>query len=219
MELSKPKAVLFDWDNTLVDTWPVIHQALHDTMTHWQMIPWTLDEVKQRVGKSMRDAFPDLFGAQWEEAGEFYIQTYRRYHLEQLQGLPGATAVLRHISDALPYCAVVSNKRGEPLRIETAHIGWDSHFQAIIGADDAPRDKPHPDPALMALEGSGIAPDEEVWFIGDTITDLECAQVCGMTAILYGDVEPDAPGMYRGFPYRHHVRDHTELLALLRNSC
>ena len=28
LKLPKPKAVIFDWDNTLVDTWPLIHQAI-----------------------------------------------------------------------------------------------------------------------------------------------------------------------------------------------
>jgi phosphoglycolate phosphatase len=30
--LALPKAVIFDWDNTLVDSWPVIHHALNETL-------------------------------------------------------------------------------------------------------------------------------------------------------------------------------------------
>jgi phosphoglycolate phosphatase len=28
-KLSIPRAILFDWDNTLVDTWPLIHTAMN----------------------------------------------------------------------------------------------------------------------------------------------------------------------------------------------
>jgi phosphoglycolate phosphatase len=30
--LKKPKAIIFDWDNTLVDTWPLIQTAIDTTM-------------------------------------------------------------------------------------------------------------------------------------------------------------------------------------------
>ena len=31
--LKPPRAILFDWDNTLVDTWPTIVECYHDTFT------------------------------------------------------------------------------------------------------------------------------------------------------------------------------------------
>ena len=27
-----PRAAIFDWDNTLVDTWPVIHESMNATL-------------------------------------------------------------------------------------------------------------------------------------------------------------------------------------------
>jgi phosphoglycolate phosphatase len=217
--LPRPTALLFDWDNTLVDTWPIIHQALHDTMTQWRMTPWTLEEVKLRVGKSLRDAFPDMFGEEWEKAGEVYMQAYRSYHLERLAPLPDVLPLLDYIREAAPFVALVSNKKGENLRKEVSHLGWEMYFDVMVGAGDAEHDKPHTAPALLALEKVGTAMDASVWFIGDTITDLECAEAGGMSAILYGDVEPEAAGQYRGFPFARHTRDHEELLALLKTYC
>ena len=60
--LPAPKALLFDWDNTLVDTWSVIHHALAVTFEAFGRTPWTLEETRQRVRASARDAFPELFG-------------------------------------------------------------------------------------------------------------------------------------------------------------
>ena len=57
-----PRAFLFDWDNTLVDSWPIIHDALNVTLTAFGKEPWSLDETRSRVRKSMRDSFPKLFG-------------------------------------------------------------------------------------------------------------------------------------------------------------
>ncbi|HLJ20402.1 MAG TPA: HAD hydrolase-like protein, partial [Stellaceae bacterium] len=63
--MERPRAILFDWDNTLVDSWPVIHEALVVTFEGMGHVPWTLEETKQRVRHSLRDAFPRLFGDRW----------------------------------------------------------------------------------------------------------------------------------------------------------
>ena len=57
-----PRAMLFDWDNTLVDTWPTIVECYHDTFTALGQTPWTADEVRDRAHGSLRDVFPSLFG-------------------------------------------------------------------------------------------------------------------------------------------------------------
>jgi len=53
---TRPKALLFDWDNTLVNTWPAIHDANNYTLVAMGHEPWTFEETLQRVRKSMRDS-------------------------------------------------------------------------------------------------------------------------------------------------------------------
>ena len=64
--LKKPKAVIFDWDNTLVDTWPLIHRAINTTMNAMGKEEWSLQKVKDTVHKSMRESFPGIFGDNWQ---------------------------------------------------------------------------------------------------------------------------------------------------------
>ena len=60
MHLStKPQAIIYDWDNTLVDSWPPIQDALNTTFVAFNMPPWSMNEVRERVRKSMRESFPD----------------------------------------------------------------------------------------------------------------------------------------------------------------
>lgn len=220
MNLPSPKAIIFDWDNTLVDTWPVIHAALNATFDAWGMQPWTLQQTKTQVSKSMRDSFPAIFGDEWQKAGEYYRQQYRARHLQQLKMLPGAEAVLHQAHARGLINVVVSNKLGPSLREEVVHMGWEPYFDRIVGSDDAARDKPHPDPVHLALEKSRIPAGPDVWFVGDSEVDLECAEACGCTAILYGasarDHEEYSATHYRGFPYHAHVHDHEAMLRLLR---
>ena len=211
--LPKPHAILFDWDNTLVDTWPLIHEALNRTLRYMEHPEWTLEKVKLNVKKSMRDSFPELFGAQWERAASHYQEAYRALHLTQLTPLADAARSLKTIGKDV-FTAVVSNKKGPTLREEVTHIGWDSHFDAAVGAGDAARDKPHPDPAELALQSYRGPLGPSVWFVGDTRVDLECAAAIGATAILFGPHQT-RNNVFEDHPFAAHVKDHAQLIALL----
>jgi phosphoglycolate phosphatase len=129
------------------------------------------------------------------------------------------TQMLEDVKKRGIYSVVVSNKRGENLRKEAQHIGWNHLFDSITGADDAARDKPFADPVHLALNGSGMQPSADIWFIGDSEIDLECAKNTGCTAILYGDDASAHPEYsqthYRGFPYSAHVLNHRQIMEML----
>ena len=191
MSARRPRALLFDWDNTLVDTWPTIHHALSVTFQAMGQTPWTFEETKARVRASARDSFPKLFGDRAPEATEVFYRAYEAGHLENLQERPGTGAALSTLAGQPGlYLAVVSNKKGDLLRREAAHLGWDPFFARLVGAQDAARDKPAPEAVALALEGSGLASGPEVWFVGDTDIDMHCAVNSGCIPVL---VRPHAP--------------------------
>ena len=128
--------------------------------------------------------------------------------------MPGADTLLARCHDAGCYIAVVSNKVGDNLRAELAHLGWGRWIARAVGARDAKRDKPAPDPIFMALDGTGIAPDQSVWMVGDTSADLECAHAAGVLPVLFGG-DGQLTGRLREFPPRLHARNCHELAALL----
>ena len=181
--MERPRAILFDWDNTLVDSWSVIHEALVVTFKAMGHVPWTIEETKRRVRHSLRDAFPRLFGARWEEARGLYLDAFTAIHLERLSALAGAEALLSALAKDGYYLAVVSNKTGSLLRREAEHLGWSRYFRVMVGAGDASCDKPHPAVIHAALSGSGIDP-AATWLVGDTALDLECAAAAGCVPVL-----------------------------------
>ena len=201
----RPRAIIFDWDNTLVDSWVIIQDALNATFDDFGLARWTLEETRTRVAKSMRDSFPLLFGDEWERAGDVFYGHFEAVHLERLTPLDGAAEALAELAGAGIYLGVVSNKSGRLLRAEAQKLGWDAHFGHVIGAGDAPRDKPAPDPVEMALAGSGIQPGLDVWFAGDAAIDLECAHNAGCSAILVRDAAPGHEE-FSGLEPTHHFR-------------
>ena len=47
--LRKPDAIIYDWDNTLVDTWPLIKNAINQTMRSLNREEWSLEKVRDSV--------------------------------------------------------------------------------------------------------------------------------------------------------------------------
>ena len=111
---------------------------------------------------------------------------------------------------------MVSNKSGGYLRRESTHLGWDRYFHRIIGATDAVRDKPAPDPVHMALDGTGIAAGPAVWFVGDSAVDLACAYASGCTAVLLHPENPH-PEDISLYPPAVHLPGCRDLLVHLRD--
>ena len=214
-ELEKPRAAIFDWDNTLIDSWAIIHDAMNVTLEAMGHPPWSYDDTRSRVRRSLREAFPEMFGARWEEACDIFYGRFRAIHLDALKAIPGAESLLARLAGQGIYLGIVSNKNGDHLRAEARHLGWERYFGRIVGATDAPKDKPAPEPVHMALNGSGVAPGAQVWFVGDTAIDMECAKNAGCVPVLVRETPP-AEGEFNAAPRVHHFRTHAELESLVR---
>jgi phosphoglycolate phosphatase len=184
-----PRALVFDWDNTLVDGWPAVLAGLNAAFAAFAMPLWDHARMLREVRRSLRDSFPEIFGAEWERARDIFTAEVRAVHLSVLRPLKGSAAML-DAAAKLPL-AVVSNKQGPILRREAEHLGWASRFRALLGAGDCAADKPDPAPMLAALAAVGTAPSPEVWYVGDTRLDMEAARRAGLSTVLLGDAAHD----------------------------
>ncbi len=185
-KVARPRAILFDWDNTLVDSWATIHDALNICMAAMEKPGWTIEETRERVRLSLRESFPRHFGERWEEAQQIYLDAFAAIHLDRLAALPGRGELLRQLAAAGIYLGVVSNKTGRLLRLEAERIGWSALFGRVVGAGDAAEDKPAAAPVILALEPGPVGVGEKVWLVGDTGVDMACAHNAGCMAVLLG---------------------------------
>ena len=212
---TKPQAIIFDWDNTLVDSWPVIFDALNTTFRAYDKPEWTMAETKERVRHSMRDSFPPIFGDEWEKAGEIFYARYAEIHASQLVAAEGAAELLETIEELGIYQCVVSNKTGSFLREEADNLDWTRFFAKIVGSLDAPRDKPDPAPVFMALEPGEHEPGPHVWFVGDADIDMTFGINTGCHPILIRTEAP-ARGEFSDHPPAMHFSTCHYLCNFLR---
>jgi len=215
-ERKLPRAILFDWDNTLVESWGVIHEAMNLTLEAMGFRRWTREETEQRVRASLRDSFPVMFGERWRDAEQIFYGAFSSIHLKHLRALPGADEMLAQLAQVERiYLGVVSNKRGEYLRREADYLGWTGHFRALAGAGDAARDKPAIEHVQLAL--GELACGADIWMVGDADIDLKCAWNAGCTPVLMRSTAP-ADGEFPGHEPALYFPDCAGLLAYLRQA-
>jgi phosphoglycolate phosphatase len=202
---ARPTVLLYDWDNTLVDGWAGIAAALNAVFTVFEMPHWTAADTRARVRVSLGESFPAMFGDRWTEARDIFYVALASQHLNHVRPMQGAAEALT-AGRAWPQ-GVVSNKSGKFLRAEVAHLGWEAHFGAVIGAGDAAADKPDPAPIHLALGRLGATADRSVWYLGDTALDMQTARAAGVTAVLIGDASHDL-GVDRAAPDLHFRSAH-----------
>ena len=128
--LPRPAAIVWDWDNTLVDGWAAIAAGLNAAFAAFGLPRWSVEEVRARVRRSLRESFPEVFGAEWERARDIFYAEVRARHLRVLSPMPGAAEALRAGAALGVPMAVNSNKQGPLLRAEAAHLGWAELFRA-----------------------------------------------------------------------------------------
>lgn len=215
MTLPCPRAVIFDWDDTVVDSWHIALKAMNAALTSMGESAWSDDEARRRAGPSARDIFLKLFNDRWHEADKIYYDTYERLIKGEMRLHDDIEEVLKALHARGVYLAVVSNKRGSLLRVEVGHAGFEKYFGRIVGAGDASVDKPDPAPVIMALEGSGILPGPDVWFIGDSHVDMICARNSGCTPVLIETKPPPEEVLAKNMPARRFPR-HLELMEFIK---
>ncbi|MCE2510537.1 MAG: HAD hydrolase-like protein [Alphaproteobacteria bacterium] len=184
-----------------MDSWEGMHRAMNATLVAMGREPWTMEEAQRRMNRSLRDAFPELFGDRWHEAHDVFYAAFMEGHVDSLKSLPGAEEMLKTLHDMQIFMGVASSKVGPMLREEIAHLGWDAYLPGVVGAGEAEKDKPAKEAALFAIKGTDIELGPELWVVGDLPIDVQFARNAGGTAIVmnnslpeveeYGDLVPD----------------------------
>ncbi len=164
--------ILWDWDNTLVDTFGAILNAQNAIRVHYGLPEWTKDEAKMAMNTSGRNLIKDLVGEdKAKEARAYFLDEYAR-QASALQLKNGAKEILTFTKENGYMNILASNKAGPILRNEVEAMGLTALFDKIIGAEDTDNDKPSKEFTDAALNGYDY---EKLISIGDGKADIKMA--------------------------------------------
>jgi phosphoglycolate phosphatase len=174
------RAVIFDLDGTLVDSYQAIYLGFQYAYIQMGLTPLSYDEVKYRVGHSLQDMFRELLGAEKTQlAVTLFRQKYQEVYKTQTHLLPGAQETLASLHNRGIKLSVATNKLGRFSRDIIEHLELSRMFSAVIGEGDGARNKPNPEMLYLAMEKMN-APKENTIMVGDSDIDIQAALNAGI---------------------------------------
>ena len=186
--LQNPDGLFFDWDGTLVDSLAFLESAHNHVLQSFGKEAFPEGAFKPFFGKPREEIYNTLYGENnAAEACQRFEQFVMASHKTMLNPIEGAEELLETAHDAGIILGVVSNKKPEFVNAEIDHFGWRKFFKSVVGAGEAGNDKPSPDPLLLGVKKTGLDPKKtQIWYAGDTKTDLLCAKSCQAPLIFMG---------------------------------
>ena len=183
-----PKAVLSDWDDTLAHKRNAIVESMEYILKKYNKEPWDITKAKYRdTKKSLKENFPNFFDEDASRAYSEYLKYYTEYAYNKIYPMKNAKEFLTFCNQNKIDLYIISNKEKSLLLKEVEFCFPNISFKKILGNGDAPLNKPNPAPVFEALDNVTYEINKDnVWLIGDSKQDTECAYNAKIQPILLG---------------------------------
>jgi phosphoglycolate phosphatase len=183
--MKKYKAVFFDLDGTLVDSFTAIQSGYNFALSEMnQEFSLSLEQVKKIVGGGLRESFFNLVGEEnSDRAVALFRSKYKEVYLKETTLLPYVFHVVTALSRKKLSLGVISNKYGDFSRDILSEFKLRPYLPAVIGDGDGFPLKPEPAMMSALTERFNLLP-EEVLYIGDGPIDIAFCRRAGVS--VYG---------------------------------
>lgn len=183
-----PKLIILDWDNTLIQTKPAFLKTINHVMDKYGFPEWNVTRVKYGDStKSLKENFPIIFKENSEKAYTDYLNYYKDEGYKLIKQMNGAENFLKKLTNCNIKFCIATNKDRELLINEIKKCYPKFEFANVLANGDTKNNKPSPDPILKIMESFDFELNSEnVWLIGDSETDLQCAISAHCKPILFG---------------------------------
>jgi pyrophosphatase PpaX len=185
------RAILFDWDGTLVDSLGAFQHANAAVMAAFSL-PW--DEAIYR-----RNYVPDwrlmylklgVPGDRLDEANELWHTTFAQ--AEDVVAFDGVADALARLDRAGCRLGIVTAGDRVIVEPQLRRTGLGEFLPVRVFGDDLPVHKPDPAPLRRALELLELtAHPGDVAYVGDAPTDMRMARAVGVRAVGIASVVGD----------------------------
>lgn len=166
------KAIIFDFDGTLVDSEQAIYECFQSITKH--LTPERMKYAKNiLIGPPLRDTASEILGPENQSYLDKFVELFIQMHDEKIimhtQPYPYVDNVLSKLYENNISMAIATNKRQVPTIKLIDHFGWENYFQFIECTDSESlmRDKDAMIQDILKAEHKF----NEAIFVGDTVND------------------------------------------------
>ena len=166
------KAIIFDFDGTLVDSENTIYQCFQSIINY--LAPERIDYAKNiLIGPPLRDTASEILGSdhqgQLNEFVTLFIEMHDEHVIKNTQPYPYVIKTLKKLSSKGILMALATNKRYAPTIKLINHYNWQNYFISIECSDDKKfiRNKDEMIQNIVNNDKNFI----NAFFIGDTVND------------------------------------------------
>jgi HAD superfamily hydrolase (TIGR01549 family) len=174
------RAVLFDWDGTLVDTAESTYRSYIRMFAEFGI---TFD----------RDTYARTYSPDWhytyrcvglpeEKWSEADAKWHHYFSDETTHLIEDAAHALERLTSRGIICGVVTAGTRSRIVRELSALGVDRHFIHVVCGDDGHQRKPHPEALSYALEQIGVDARHAA-YVGDTAEDMMMARAAGVFSV------------------------------------
>ncbi|GKT11185.1 MAG: phosphoglycolate phosphatase [Thiomicrorhabdus sp.] len=183
--MKKYKAVIFDWDGTLMDSEARIVGAIQMAAKQCGFPVLSDHDSKQIIGLSLENAilglYPEADQHQVVAMAEAYIQCFLEESKHEMVAFDGAESLLFNLRQHGVKLAIATGKSRKGLDLVLAECGFGLYFDMTRTPVES-ASKPDPLMLKQILAEFEISVEDAV-MVGDTIFDMEMAQNIGMDRI------------------------------------
>lgn len=181
----KLKAVIFDWDGTLMDSIAKIVESMQQAAIKAEVTVPSVKAVKDIIGLSLPKAIQILFGDYSQEKQEELTEGYKHCFVNEVDVptplFDGVESMLKELHANGVLLAVATGKARRGLEAAFKKTGMAPLFSASRCADET-HSKPDPMMLNEILEELGVSAEHAV-MIGDSKYDLQMANNAGIKGI------------------------------------
>jgi phosphoglycolate phosphatase len=199
---SRYRAVLFDFDGTLADSYAAITASVNFVRARHSLPPMDEREVRTRVGHGLLELMAEIVpGGDPAADARLYLQHHPSVMCQHTHLLPGVAATLADLHAAGLRLAVCSNKPVAITRKLIEALGISTYFEGVFGPEDSGKPKPDPSMILLALEKVGV-PRSQAVYVGDMPVDVETARNAGVMVYVLPTGSSDRETLEKVLPDR-----------------
>lgn len=180
------KTIIFDLDGTLIDSLEDIAVCMNKVLEELNLPTYEINEYKYFVGGGISVLVDNALKGESTQIKEEVTKRFKVIYDQKLHAktkpYEGIYELLKELEKLDCNLAILSNKPHE-FTVEYANSLFDNfNFKEVHGQKvDVPK---KPDPiAAINIAKSFNTPCEEIYFVGDTMVDMQTAKNAGMIAI------------------------------------